>query len=77
MDWGFTSFLALKEIVNLQKGFLVDDTLEVRGRQLACIQLNAVQPPPKNAVDGLFQYQELHPRSSFRKADLHAKCPGA
>ena len=29
VDWGFTSFLALKEIANLQKGFLIDDTLEV------------------------------------------------
>ena len=30
VDWGFTTFLALRDIYNLQqKGFLVDDVLEV------------------------------------------------
>ncbi len=29
VDWGFTTFLPLKEVTNQQKGFLLEDTLEV------------------------------------------------
>ena len=37
VDWGFTTFLALRDIFNTQqKGFLVDDTLEVPSLPLPC-----------------------------------------
>ena len=29
VDWGFTTFLPLRDLYNAQKGYLVDDTLEV------------------------------------------------
>ena len=34
MDWGFTTFLALRDVYNTQKGFLVDDVLEVPSSSL-------------------------------------------
>ena len=82
MDWGFTSFLALKEIANLQKGFLVDDTLEVRGRQTACMQ----PIPTATSASECYRWSHTkqnsmystalnHPWSSFRKAALPARYP--